>query len=357
MKWLKRTLAICSFCTLLTVTKCFAVTDPNIILSNDGSFLTKTYQVLEKDSINFIDNLEKELEVDGVKYNFTNYTSEGGNTTDTIQINTSKTITSKTNNIQSIIEQLGEVINYNEDGYVGEYVLDTQNINVKTNYNGFREDLIEKTINYTNLERNDLDFIPKQTIKNGFTLDLLNVEWKVENTQMIGNYEVANTYTAKCYYAGKQRINYPNTYTVTANYSGTATKTTENPITYNVKYKKVELPIQEVEEEKQNNIIPITTGTTGIILIICFFLTRNITVYNFKDGVYKKVGKTRLKTNNTVSLNRFIILESTNKYKLEFSKALTNKIKGKMITIKKNNSNIKMLVNSDNEKYNVEFRL
>lgn len=357
MKWLKRTLAICSFCTLLTVTKCFAVTDPNIILSNDGSFLTKTYQVLEKDSINFIDNLEKELEVDGVKYNFTNYTSEGGNTTDTIQINTSKTITSKTNNIQSIIEQLGEVINYNEDGYVGEYVLDTQNINVKTNYNGFREDLIEKTINYTNLERNDLDFIPKQTIKNGFTLDLLNVEWEVENTQMIGNYEVANTYTAKCYYAGKQRINYPNTYTVTANYLGTATKTKENPITYNVKYKKVELPIQEVEEEKQNNIIPITTGTTGIILIICFFLTRNITVYNFKDGVYKKVGKTRLKTNNTVSLNRFIILESTNKYKLEFSKALTNKIKGKMITIKKNNANIKMLVNSDNEKYNVEFRL
>ena len=357
MKWLKRTLAICSFCTLLTVTKCFAVTDPNIILSNDGSFLTKTYQVLEKDSINFIDNLEKELEVDGVKYNFTNYTSEGGNTTDTIQINTSKTITSKTNNIQSIIAQLGEVINYNEDGYVGEYVLDTQNINVKTNYNGFREDLIEKTINYTNLERNDLDFIPKQTIKNGFTLDLLNVEWEVENTQMIGNYEVANTYTAKCYYAGKQRINYPNTYTVTANYSGTATKTTENHITYNVKYKKVELPIQEVEEEKQNNIIPITTGTTGIILIICFFLTRNITVYNFKDGVYKKVGKTRLKANNTVSLNRFIILESTNKYKLEFSKALTNRIKGKMITIKKNNANIKMLVNSDNEKYNVEFRL
>lgn len=357
MKWLKRTLAICSFCTLLTVTKCFAVADQNIKLSNDGLFLTKTYQVLERDSTNLLDNLEKELEVDGIKYKFTDYTSEGGNTTDTIQINTSKTITSKTNNMQSIIEQLGEVINYSEDGYIGEYFLDTHNINIKTNYNGFREDLIEKTINYTNLERNDLDFIPKQTIKNGFTLDLLNVEWEVENTQMIGNYEVANTYTAKCYYAGKQRINYPNTYTITANYSGTATKTTENPITYNVKYKKVELPIQEIKEEKQNNIIPITTGTTGIILIICFFLTRNITIYNLKDGEYRKLGKTRLKANNTVSLNRFTILESTNKYKLEFSKGLTNKLKGKMITIKKNNAKIKMLVNSDNEKYNIEFRL
>lgn len=357
MKWLKRTLAICSFCTLLIVTKCFAVADQNTKLSNDGLYLTKTYQILESDSKNFIDTLEKELEIDGVKYSFVEFTSEGGNTTDTIQIDTSKTITTRTNNIQSIIEQLGEVIDYEQDGYIGEYVLDTQNINIKTNYNGFREDLIEETINYTNLERNDLDFIPKQTIKNGYTLDLLSVEWEVENTQMIGVYEVANTYTAKCYYAGKQRIDYPNTYTVTAKYSGTADKITENPITYNVKYKKVEQPIQEVKEETQNNIIPITTGTTGIILIICFFLTRNITVYNLKDGEYRKLGKTRLKANNTVSLNRFTILESTNKYKLEFSKSLTNKLKGKMITIKKNNAKIKMLVNSDNEKYNIEFRL
>ena len=75
MKWLKRTLAICSFCTLLTVTKCFAVADQNIKLSNDGLFLTKIYQVLERDSTNFLDNLEKELEVDGVKYTFTDYTS------------------------------------------------------------------------------------------------------------------------------------------------------------------------------------------------------------------------------------------------------------------------------------------
>ncbi len=38
-------------------------------------------------------------------------------------------------------------------------------LKIKTNYNGFREDLIEETINYTNLEKNDLDFIPKQKQK------------------------------------------------------------------------------------------------------------------------------------------------------------------------------------------------
>ena len=58
--------------------------------------------------------------------------------------------------------------------------------------------------------------------------------------KMIGEYEVANTYTAKCYYATKQRVDYPNTYTVIAEYFGTATKTEEHPITYVVKYEKEE---------------------------------------------------------------------------------------------------------------------
>ena len=93
-----------------------------------------------------------------------------------------------------------------------------------------------------------------------------------------------------------------------------------------------------------------------MIKIVCFVLCFGINAI-FLHGEYRKLGKTRLKANNTVSLNRFTILESTNKYKLEFSKGLTNKLKGKMITIKKNNAKIKMLVNSDNEKYNIEFRL
>lgn len=125
----------------------------------------------------------------------------------------------------------------------------TDNIQIKTNYNGFREDLIEETINYNGLSRNDLDFLPKQTIKDGITLDLLNIEWEVETTKKIGEYEVADVYTAKCYYAGKQRVDYPNTYSVTAEYTGTATKEIESPYTYKLKYNKVPDPIPEVIEE------------------------------------------------------------------------------------------------------------
>lgn len=254
------------------------------------------------------------------------------------------------------IEQLENTIKYEKDGYIGEYILNPNTLKIKTNYNGFREDLIEETINYTNLEKNDLDFIPKQTIKNGLTLDLLNVEWEVESTKMIGEYEVANTYTAKCYYATKQRVDYPNTYTVTAEYFGTATKTEEHPITYVVKYEKEEPEV--VEEKQENNVLPVVGGTTGIILVIVFFLTRNVTVYNYKDGEYKKVGKVRATKAGKIKLDRFSLFETTNKYKLELSKNLTKKLKGKMITVNKNGTTIKMLVNgNEKEKYIVEVRI
>ncbi len=355
MKILKRILAVCSFCTLLTATNCFAVTLDKTDVTDDKLNCYRTYLVQDKEQNSFIENIEKDIEVFGDKYTFDSYEVTGGTTLDTIEINTTKKITSKTKNLDSIINQLGTTISFDKNGYVGEYVLNTDNIQIKTNYNGYREDLIEETINYNGLSRNDLDFLPKQTVKDRITLDLLNIEWKVETTKKIGEYEVADVYTAKCYYAGKQRVDYPNTYSVVAKYTGTASKEIE---TYRLKYNKVPDSIPEVvEEKKENNIMPVVGGTTGCVLVILFFLTRNVTVYNYKNGEYKKVGKTRMKTNNTINLTRFSLFETTNRYKLEFSKGLTNKIQGKMITIAKGNTKIKMLVNTDDENYRIETRI
>lgn len=356
MKWFKKILAVCSFFTLLTTVNCFAVTMEKTEITEDELNCYKTYQVMESEKDTFLEMLSKEIEVDGNKYKYVDYTAEGENTSETIDINTTKTILSKTNNKDKIIEQLENTIKYEKDGYIGEYILNSNTLKIKTNYNGFREDLIEETINYNNLEKNDLDFIPKQIVKNGLTLDLLDVEWQVESTKMIGEYEVANTYTAKCYYATKQRVDYPNTYTVTAEYLGIATKTEENPITYVIKYEK-EQP-EQVEEKQENNVLPVVGGTTGIILVIVFFLTRNVTVYNYKDGKYKKVGKVRATRDGRIKLDRFSFFETTDKYKLELSKNLTKKLKGKTITVSKNGTTIKMLVNSnEKERYIIEVRI
>ena len=111
-------------------------------------------------------------------------------------------------------------------------------------------------------------------------------------------------------------------------------------------------------EKQDNNVLSVVGGTTGIILVIVFFLTRNVTVYNYKDGEYKKVGKVRATKAGKIKLDRFSLFETTNKYKLELSKNLTKKLKGKMITVSKNGTTIKMLVNgNEKEKYIVEVRI
>lgn len=357
MKAIKKILTICSFCTLLTTVNCFAMNMEETRVVDDGTTCYKIYQVKEEEKEEFFNRLPKEISVDGNNYKFEKYEITGGNTSETIDINTTKKIISKSNNKQNILNQLGEKIKYEKDGYVGEYIINPNTLKITTNENGFREDLIEKTINYTNLEKNDLDYIPKQTNQNGVTLDLLKTEWEVETTKYIGEYEVPNTYTAKCYYAGKQRINYPNTYTVVAEYFGTATKINEKPYIYTIEYKK-EVKQEQLEEKKSVNILPIIGTSTGTIIFIIFILIRNVTVYNYRDGKWVKVGKTRMKRNNLVSLNRFALLEKTNKYKLELSKSLTSKINGKMITINKKGKTIKTLVKADhNSKYILDITL
>lgn len=274
MKILKKILAVCSFCTLLTATNCFAVTLNKTDVTDNSLNCYRTYLVQKEEQNSFIENIEKEIEVYGDKYVFDSYTAQNETTIDTIDINTTKKIISKTKNLDRIINKLGEKISYNQDGYVGEYILNTDNIQIKTNYNGYREDLIEETINYNGLSRNDLDFLPKQTVKDGITLDLINIEWEVETTKKLGEYEVANFYTAKCYYAGKQRVDYPDTYSITAKYSGSASKEIESKYLYKLKYNKVSKTIPQVAEEKEKNIIPIIGGTTGCVLILIFFFKK-----------------------------------------------------------------------------------
>lgn len=347
MRWYKKILAVFSFCTLLTTVNCFAVTLDSTQFNEDKSKCTKIYQVMENEQENFLEQLESEFEIEGVVYKYIDYEAEGGNTYTTIDINTEKTIVTKTNNKDKIVEELGETLNYSKDGFEGEYTLDINSITIKRNYNGYYEKIIDKTVNYNNLDKNDLSYIPKQIKNNNLTLDLLKVEWEVETNKNIGEYEVANTYTAKCYYATKQRVDYPYTYTINAEYFGTATKVEEKPIIYKVEY---EAQIEEIPEEKIN-IIPILGGTSGVVLIIIFFITKNITVYNLtEDGIWRKVGKTRLKRNEIVKLNRFGLFERTNKYKLVFSRNLSNRIKGKLITILKYNNKVQKLVTIENGK-------
>lgn len=359
MKVGKKILTICSLGILLSSASCMAVTNTDINYSDNKEICYKLYQVKEDEKDSFISNIENEIELNGEKYKLKKYDFTGGNTEKTIDISTSRTATLKTNNINEIVNQLGENLEYNENGYIGTYTIDRASIELKKNYNGYYEKIIDKTMNYEGLSRNDLDFIPKEIEVSGRKMNLLKTEWIPESYTNIGNAKVEDKYTAKCYYATKERVDNPYTYTVTANYVGTAKKIEEHPIDFKLEYEKVEKPVieEEKEEQKDSNILPVVSGTGGIILVIIFFLTENVMVYNFRDGEWIRVGKTRM-YGNKIKLDKFALFERTNRYKIELSKALTQKKNGELIEINKKGKSVKVMVaGGENIPYRFEVRL
>lgn len=364
MKVFKRIVAILGITCTLTTVNCFAMTQDSdkIINKNNVEYVYRNYTISQDEESNFLDNIQKEITLNNKKYTFQDKTVKCGNTTKSKQITKSKKITSKTDNKEKLINELGISEDYSDDeGYIGEYFIDENSFSIKINYNGYYEYLIEEIKEYSNLEKNDLDYLPKQIQKDNMTLDLLNISWKVENTKLYGDNEVPDKYTAVCYYATKKRVDNPATYTVTANYIGEATKTTENPLQYTLLYKEVKEEITEpIPEEKDNNFIPILGGVstaTTFFVVVFFFIRRNANIYNLQNGKWVLVGKIYLSKKPRINLDKFAHLEVTSKYKIELSKKAVNNVYGKFIEISKENRVIKHMVKQKDDTCSFEINM
>ena len=222
----KKILIIMFATIMLTVTNCFAMNIMNeeFITKDNIEYIKRSYSVPMDQEDDFLVNLENEFKIENKTYQIQDKNRTGGDIVETIDINTSKTITLDSNSTEYILSQLPQEMDYNENGYVGKYVLDTNSINVESKYNGYKEVLVKDTKIYTDLDKNDLDNIPKQIKKDGLILDLLTTNWEVTETKKLQDNIIPSKYKATCYYATKKKVNNPITYIVTANYTGTAKK-------------------------------------------------------------------------------------------------------------------------------------
>lgn len=275
-KIVKRIVLCITFTILLTVTNCFAATLENETQKqeNNITYKIRTYVVSKSEEQDFIDSIENSITIDNNTYTLKNMEKDTLESTETISIETTKTITTKSKNKADILNELPTSLEYNENGFKGEYHLNEDSLKIKTNYNGFTEYLIEENIKYTDLEKNDLNYIPKQITKDNMTLDLLDTSWEVQSTKILGNTEVPDKYIANCYYATQNRKDNPYTYTVTATYNGTADKTEENTYEYTVTYQFEQEQNKATEEKLDINYIPIIAGSSGAIIIVVFFIRK-----------------------------------------------------------------------------------
>ncbi len=315
----------------------------------------REYEVDKQEKDDFYNNLEDNIDIENEQYEKIEYTVSGGNIEDTINITDSKEIITKTNSINEILNYLPSSLEYNKDDYIGKAELDINNIKIYEIYNGYYEEYVEDTKQYFDLNKNDMDYIPKEIKKDGITLYLINVDWYTQTTKMTGQNEITDLYRAEAHYKGVKRINNPSTYRVIAEYSGTATKEIEKPYIYTVKYEKIESQVEEIEVTgKQDIVSPILLGTTsGIFIIIVLFLTsKDVKIYNLQYGKYKYLGRLKIRK-SVIDLSNLKKNVFGNRYKFILSDRAYKMYKNKNITIKKDN--IVKTHYVDNDKFEISI--
>lgn len=340
-KILKTTTMILGLTVVLTTANCFAMSNEVIFTKDNTEYIKRTYSVSQEQEENFLLNLEKEFKIDKKTYQLENSTKTGGDITETIDISTTKTIESDSNKLENILQQLPDEIEYNENDFVGKYELDVNSLGIESKYNGYKQQLIEETKVYTNLDTNDLNNIPKQIKKNGVTLDLITTKWEITETRKIQENSIPSKYKATCYYATKIKVNNPTTYIVTANYVGTADKTIENDYMYEITYKHI------ATDKNYLPIILIASGTTLIVIVLFIVRKKNITIYNFQNKEWKEIGKQRI-SRPIIKLDKYNYKTKSNRYKIIIDEKFIDKHNGKMMKIKRQNRAVEKLINKAN---------
>lgn len=337
----------------------------------NGDTLKRNFYVEENDEINFktfinSDNNKTYQDEEGNTYTFQDVIATESDT-NTKEVSDTKTINNlNTNDQQTILNQAGNTLSYDKDGYVG--TLNYSNMNIQEVDTGTYEKLLSLNIPFSGYSKNDLNNISKNITRNGRNWTLINVDWNPDSVQNIDGSQVPVTYSGTMHYQTVGVFSNPKQYNVTITYTGTVNK--ENPdYIYTATYKK-EVPVEAPVEEKTNYTpIIITLSGAGIVLLIIllYFLSRNAKIYSKNsNGNYELIKKVHISSNNPkidlsslsnnnskVSNGVIYISSPSNLYKVSLKDSLYNKISGKDLEIKLTNVSKKIrIVNKD-----IEFKI
>lgn len=255
--------------------------DVQFINENGQNLLVKTWEV----PANFDPELltETDIEKGGYRYNksYLMLISENAEV-DTKLASQSITITHSEKD--EAAARLLPLLEYNQDGYHGQLALQADSIYTEpTKQTGYAYKVTD-TKEYTGLERNDPFGIPKTSVKNGVTLDLVDIEW----TNMgEGNYH------ATAYYSGSASGVNVTEYSSTATYLGEVTKESIGSITYAVVYEGSLIPLPAPVYWPYALAGVLLAG--GIIAAVILWKNRrNAKIYALVDGEYRVVQRIRI---------------------------------------------------------------
>ena len=291
--------------------------------------IIKSIVINKTDENNFLNLLDDTIEIDSIKYNLQNKERLELETTNSKTEEQTKTLELSTNKKDKILDSFEESIKYDDGEFSGDLYRQDNSLKITPIKHGKYEKVFTIDKQYTNLNKADLDYIPKEITEDGYTYSLTKCEWNIAENENIQNISMPKSYTATTTYKTVKTLEYPYTYKCELTYNVEISKVSKDTVQYTLTYKQQ--PKEEITENK-TSILPYLGGT-GVFLVVIFFLLPNAKITNYYDGKYKTIKYIRVSTKNPKVNLKHLPNAKTNVFSIKFSDKLDKKLTGKAITI------------------------
>ena len=191
---------------------------------------------------------EPSFAYDGFSYTWAYTTKEEHTFLESKDMTEKVTVETKSKNLDQILERLSSAIPYDDGAFSGELALDHTTITTEAAGYTTKSGKVTATKTIGPLDRNDMSYVPATTVKNGRTLNLVNVEWQIIGTDLVGDVLAPSSYQAVATYSASTSSQVATGYVSTAEYSGTVTASGVESITYTVVYVGTEIVSEPVQQ-------------------------------------------------------------------------------------------------------------
>ena len=296
LKYIKH-LVLCLVLALALTVSAFASPVPDSLVVenlNGQQRMVKTY-VLPPDADPEILR-EPSFDYDGFTYTWAFTTKDEHTFLETKAVTETVTVETAKKDLNTILEQLAPTIPYDDGEYTGELALDHTTLSTVAAGYTTQRGSVSTTKTIGPLDRNDMSYVPATTVHNGRTLSLVNVEWQVIGTDMVGDVLAPSSYQAVATYSASTSSQVATGYVTTAEYKGEVVAEGVENITYTVVY--VGSEIVPAEPEPSESAERGTLGTmsfaiplaiVGIVLLIALLaglVVLGVILFRRRKNVY-----------------------------------------------------------------------
>lgn len=236
-----------------------------------NGILMMNYEVKQSEEQLFLNEIEKNIEINGKKYEYVKYekSEDEANYKEVSEITLKKGL--DYNDKEKIKDIMEANYEYKKDGYTG--VLFISDIDIETKHNGTYEEIESLDIPFQNLNSNDLYNIQKEIGVGTKSYSLTNVEWENEKIEEIDGSIIPILYKGVLHYQTVIEKEKNDSYDATINYSGVV-KADDGLYQYKVIYKEI-IPDAEEQVQESNYIVPvIIVSAVGIVLVVVLIISQ-----------------------------------------------------------------------------------